>query len=63
MLRNYKGMVTNMTPQEQIKEMARIICESRLENDCKRCAVYGRCLMERDAERLYKAGYRKVGNK
>lgn len=48
-----------MTKEEQIKEMARIICESRLANDCKRCAVYGKCLMEQDARRLYKAGYRK----
>lgn len=49
-----------MTKEEQIKEMKGIICQSRyLDNNCEKCGVKGKCVMQQDAKRLYKAGYRK----
>lgn len=45
--------------KEQIKEIAKVLCEKYDTEHCKVCDHHGRCMVRLDAEWIYDAGYRK----
>jgi hypothetical protein len=45
--------------KEQIKEIAKVLCEKYDTEHCKVCDHNGRCMVRLDAEWIYEAGYRK----
>lgn len=45
--------------KEQIKEIAKVLCEKYDTEHCKVCDHHGRCMVRLEAEWIYEAGYRK----
>lgn len=45
--------------KEQIKEIARVLCEKYDTEHCKVCDHHGRCMVRLESEWIYEAGYRK----
>jgi hypothetical protein len=45
--------------EEQIKEIAKVLCEKYDTEHCKVCDHNGRCMVRLEAELVYEAGYRK----
>jgi hypothetical protein len=45
--------------KEQIKEIAKVLCEKYDTEHCKVCDHNGRCMVRLEAELVYEAGYRK----
>lgn len=48
-----------MSKENQIAEMAKVICRHYDTPLCKTCGVYDSCMVRIDAETIYSAGYRK----